>query len=230
MSHKKEKLAIEKETDRYIELCTVDMNKAADMLKEKSEIERIQMNVILQENVEKENGRIKIYSFLTFSITILSLVMTILAFINNISLEKNKKTLTGAGTTLVLITIVASVAILGYAILTIGEIIQFEKKTKYVRALAYLRMLEQNEFYNKTTEQTEVSDSKNQVESDKNLVNGEHQIPYTTIYNNHNESCSNLHDTTGRNNIYCQQQAITESEDEEAMTLLGKMRDAAPEE
>ncbi|CDD98635.1 unknown [Roseburia sp. CAG:471] len=230
MSHKKEKLAIEKETDRYIELCTVDMNKAADMLKEKSEIERIQMNVILQENVEKENGRIKIYSFLTFSITILSLVMTILTFINNISLEKNKKTLTGAGTTLVLITIVASVAILGYAILTIGEIIQFEKKTKYVRALAYLRMLEQNEFYNKTTEQTEVSDSKNQVESDKNLVNGEHQIPYTTIYNNHNESCSNLHDTTGRNNIYCQQQAITESEDEEAMTLLGKMRDAAPEE
>ena len=227
MSHKKEKLAIEKETDRYIELCTVDMNKAADMLKEKSEIERIQMNVILQENVEKENGRIKIYSFLTFSITILSLVMTILTFINNISLEK---TLTGAGTTLVLITIVASVAILGYAILTIGEIIQFEKKTKYVRALAYLRMLEQNEFYNKTTEQTEVSDSKNQVESDKNLVNGEHQIPYTTIYNNHNESCSNLHDTTGRNNIYCQQQAITESEDEEAMTLLGKMRDAAPEE
>lgn len=230
MSHKKEKLAIEKETDRYIELCTVDMNKAADMLKEKSEIERIQMNVILQENVEKENGRIKIYSFLTFSITILSLVMTILTFINNISLEKNKKTLTGAGTTLVLITIVASVAILGYAILTIGEIIQLEKKTKYVRALAYLRMLEQNEFYNKTTEQTEVSDSKNQVESDKNLVNGEHQIPYTTIYNNHNESCSNLHDTTGRNNIYCQQQAITESEDEEAMTLLGKMRDAAPEE
>ncbi|MBN2926231.1 MAG: hypothetical protein JTJ12_02175 [Eubacterium sp.] len=230
MSHKKEKLAIEKETDRYIELCTVDMNKAADMLKEKSEIERIQMNVILQENVEKENGRIKIYSFLTFSITILSLVMTILTFINNISLEKNKKTLTGAGTTLVLITIVASVAILGYAILTIGEIIQFEKKTKCVRALAYLRMLEQNEFYNKTTEQTEVSDSKNQVESDKNLVNGEHQIPYTTIYNNHNESCSNLHDTTGRNNIYCQQQAITESEDEEAMTLLGKMRDAAPEE
>ena len=180
--------------------------------------------------IEKENGRIKIYSFLTFSITILSLVMTILTFINNISLEKNKKTLTGAGTTLVLITIVASVAILGYAILTIGEIIQFEKKTKYVRALAYLRMLEQNEFYNKTTEQTEVSDSKNQVESDKNLVNGEHQIPYTTIYNNHNESCSNLHDTTGRNNIYCQQQAITESEDEEAMTLLGKMRDAAPEE
>lgn len=230
MSHKKEKLAIEKETDRYIELCTVDMNKAADMLKEKSEIERIQMNVILQENVEKENGRIKIYSFLTFSITILSLVMTILTFINNISLEKNKKTLTGAGTTLVLITIVASVTILGYAILTIGEIIQFEKKTKYVRALAYLRMLEQNEFYNKTTEQTEVSDSKNQVESDKNLVNGEHQIPYTTIYNDHNESCSNLHDTTGRNNIYCQQQAITESEDEEAMTLLGKMRDAAPEE
>ena len=82
MSHKKEKLAIEKETDRYIELCTVDMNKAADMLKEKSEIERIQMNVILQENVEKENGRIKIYSFLTFSITILSLVMTFLTFIN----------------------------------------------------------------------------------------------------------------------------------------------------
>ena len=89
---KKEKLAIEKATDKYVELCTVDMNKAADMLKEKSEIERIQMNVILQENVEKENGRIKIYSFLTFSITILSLVMTILTFINNISLEKNKKT------------------------------------------------------------------------------------------------------------------------------------------
>ena len=60
------------------------------------------------------------------------------------------------------------------------------------------------------------------------VVNGNYQIPYTTNYNNYNESCSTSYDI-GRSNIYCKQEVTTKLEDE-AISLFGKMRDATPEE
>lgn len=161
---KKEKLAIEKATEKYVELCTVDMNKAADMLKEKSGIERAQMHAILREKIETRNKYSKLYVFMAFAISVLTLL-------NNIALKFFEKNLLGSEMILKRILDVSVMVVSIYAVLLVGEFIFPEKRSKYIRALSYLKLLEKNKFYIKEMEQETSIRIENKIKTEEKSAN-----------------------------------------------------------